>query len=228
MTAFEDLAPRRGAASAGRDPLPRAGHRRADRAAPGLLTNSLLWADVASALAKDFRVIAPDWRLSSHERPLRPGTDLPPLFRPPQLLVRIPGSAWLIANALRPRGAQPLPMTVGGLSKRPLEPRVVQALLRAAQSDRRIRRELAAVLRAISNRYTLNAAERFRELDKPVLIAWAPEDRPFPFRHAERMADAFPNARLERIEESHTFVSIDQPGRTADLIASFARGPVAA
>jgi pimeloyl-ACP methyl ester carboxylesterase len=60
-----------------------------------------------------------------------------------------------------------------------------------------------------------------------VLIAWATEDRVFPFRHAERMRDAFPNARLERIEDSYTFVSIDQPERTADLIASFARVPVA-
>jgi len=42
----------------------------------GLLTNSLLWADMACALAKDFRVIAPDWPLGSHERPLDPAADL--------------------------------------------------------------------------------------------------------------------------------------------------------
>jgi pimeloyl-ACP methyl ester carboxylesterase len=58
-----------------------------------------------------------------------------------------------------------------------------------------------------------------------VLIAWATDDRLFPFRDAQRMADAFPTARLERIEDSYTFVSIDQPERTADLIASFARVP---
>jgi pimeloyl-ACP methyl ester carboxylesterase len=135
---------------------------------------------------------------------------------------------WLIASALRPRRAQRLPMTFGRLSKRPLDPHVVRAFLRPARSDRRIRHELAGVLRAISNRYTLNAAERFGEFDKPVLIVWAAEDRLFPFRHAERMRQAFPNARLERIEDSYTFVSIDQPGRTAELIASFARVPVVA
>jgi pimeloyl-ACP methyl ester carboxylesterase len=253
----------------------------------GLLTNSLLWADVASALAKDFRVIAPDWPLGSHIRPLRQDTDLspaglagviadflaaleledvtlvgndtggalcqlvavdhperlarlvltpcdayenflPPIFRPLQVLARIPGAVWLIANALRPRRAQRLPMTFGWLSKRPLGPPLVQAFLRPAQRHRRIRHELAAILRTISNRFTLNAAVRFGEFDKPVLIAWAPEDRLFPFRHAERMADAFPHARLERIEDSYTFVPIDQPARTADLIASFARVPVAA
>ena len=61
-----------------------------------------------------------------------------------------------------------------------------------------------------------------------MLVAWATEDRLFPFRHAQRLADAFPNARLERIQDSYTFVSIDQPERTADLIASFGRVPVAA
>ena len=37
-----------------------------------------------------------------------------------------------------------------------------------------------------------------------------------------------PGARLERIEDSYTFVSIDQPERTAELIAAFAREPVPA
>jgi pimeloyl-ACP methyl ester carboxylesterase len=153
---------------------------------------------------------------------------LPPIFRPLQWLARVPGSMWLIANALRLRVAQRLPMTLGRLSKRRLDPPVVQAFLRPVQRDRGIRRELAAILRAISNRYTLTAAERFGEFDKPVLLAWATEDRLFPFRHAERMANAFPNARLKRIEDSYTFVSIDKPERTAELIASFARAPVTA
>jgi hypothetical protein len=42
------------------------------------------------------------------------------------------------------------------------------------------------------------------------------------------MAAAFPNARLETIEDSRTFVSIDQPRRTAELIAEFARQPAPA
>ena len=46
---------------------------------------------------------------------------------------------------------------------------------------------------------------------KPVLIAWATDDRLFPFGYAQQMADAFPNARMERIEDSDTFASVDQP-----------------
>ena len=44
----------------------------------------------------------------------------------------------------------------------------------------------------------------------------------------ERLARDFPNARLERIDDSYTFVSEDQPERLAKLIAEFAREPVAA
>ena len=74
------------------------------------------------------------------------------------------------------------------------------SFLRPVQSDARIRKELAAALRGVDKRYTLEAAERFRDFEKPVLIAWAPEDRFFKFRSAERLAGDFPNARLERIE----------------------------
>jgi pimeloyl-ACP methyl ester carboxylesterase len=248
----------------------------------GLLTNSLLWADVAPRLAAGFRVIVPDWPLGSHAVPLREGADfspsglarliadflaalelrdvmlvgndtggalcqlvaldhperigrlvltpcdayenfLPPMFRPLQLIAHVPGAVWLVAQSVRPRAAQRLPMTFGWLSKRPLEPAIARAFLRPVQTDARIRREVASLLRAISPRYTVAAAKRFGEFGKPVLIAWAPEDRVFPFRHAERMAAAFPDARLERIEDSYTFVPVDQPARTAELIAAFAR-----
>ena len=44
---------------------------------------------------------------------------------------------------------------------------------------------------------------------------------PTALRYAERLAQDFPNARLELVEDSYTFVSLDQPARTAELIASF-------
>jgi pimeloyl-ACP methyl ester carboxylesterase len=104
----------------------------------------------------------------------------------------------------------------------------MRSFLHPVQSDRRIRKEVAAVLRGVDKRYTLEAARQFSKFQKPVLIAWAPEDRFFKVRQAERLARDFPNARLERIEGSLTFVSIDQPQRTAELIGAFAREPVAA
>jgi pimeloyl-ACP methyl ester carboxylesterase len=249
----------------------------------GLLANGLLWAQVAPKLAREFRVIVPDWPLGAHTTPLRPVADrtppgfaaliagflealdledvalvgndtggalcqlvavdhpqrlgglvltpcdayenfLPPLFKPLQLLGRIPGAPRLVAHALRPRAVQRLPFALGWLSKRPLEPAVVDALLHPLRTDARIGREVAAILRGISSRYTLEAATRFGTFDKPVLVAWAADDRVFPLAHAERLAAAFPQGRLERIEDSYTFVPVDQPARTAELVGAFARG----
>ncbi len=147
---------------------------------------------------------------------------LPPMFRPLQVLARIPGAVLVIGQTLRPRAARRLPFAYGWLAKRPIPNDLSDAWMAPLLRDSRIRHEIATILKGISSRYTLDAAERFGEFTKPVLIAWASEDRFFKLRYAERMLRAFPDARLERIEDSLTFVSLDQPERTATLIAAFA------
>jgi pimeloyl-ACP methyl ester carboxylesterase len=84
------------------------------------------------------------------------------------------------------------------------------------------------VLRGIHPRHTIEAAERLRSSDRPTLIAWAEEDRFFKLSFAERLAATIPDARLEPIPDSYTFVSEDQPERLAELIASFSREPKSA
>lgn len=251
----------------------------------GFMVNSLLWRKVVPRLSGDFRVVAPDWPMGSHEVPLGGeltppafarivadflealdlrdvtlvGNDTgggmsqvvavnhperlgrlvltpsdafdnfpPPLFRPLKPLSRMPGGVRAMIASLRPRPAQRLPMTYGWVTKRPIENRILDAWLGPARRDAGIRRDIAALLQGLDPRHTLAAAERFGDFDKPVLIAWAPEDKLFPFEHGERLAQAFPHARLERIEDSRTFVSEDQPERTAQLIADFARERTAA
>jgi pimeloyl-ACP methyl ester carboxylesterase len=147
---------------------------------------------------------------------------LPPMFRPLQVLARIPGAVFVVGQTLRPRAARRLPFAYGWLAKRPIPDDLSDAWMAPLLRDSRIRSEIAAILKGISSRYTLEAAKRFGEFTKPVLIAWAPEDRFFKLRYAERMLGAFPDARLERIEDSLTFVSLDQPERTAALIGAFA------
>ena len=152
---------------------------------------------------------------------------LPPAFRPLQALARVPGSVFALVQAMRLPAARRLPLAYGWLMKRG-DDALTAAWLAPARSDARIRSDIGSILRGISSEYTLAAARRFGEFAKPVLIAWAPEDRFFKLRYAERLAGAFPNARLELIEDSYSFVPIDQPERTAALIAQFARQPLAA
>ncbi|HEY2398169.1 MAG TPA: alpha/beta hydrolase [Solirubrobacteraceae bacterium] len=149
---------------------------------------------------------------------------LPPAFRPLQWLARVPGSVFLISQTLRSRIVRRTPLAYGWIMKRP-DDALTDSWLAPARASKAIRREIASILTAISPRYTLEAAARFGEFTKPVLLAWAPEDRFFKLRYAERMAAAFPDARLELIEDSLTFVPLDQPKRTAELIAAFAREP---
>jgi pimeloyl-ACP methyl ester carboxylesterase len=147
---------------------------------------------------------------------------------------------WLLAPAKSPTGArlmlQPMrlpamrhsPMGFGWLVKHDLDAEVTDGWMRPALTDRGVRRDLAKVLRGIHPRYTLEAAEKLGDFRHPVLLVWAPEKDFFPWDHAQRLARTFPDARLERVDDSYTFVSEDQPERLAALISEFARKPVAA
>jgi len=75
---------------------------------------------------------------------------------------------------------------------------------------------------ALDNEVTLDAARRLPAFGKPVLLAWAPDDKLFPLELARRLAAALPDARLETIAESRAFSMIDQPDRLAGLVEEVA------
>jgi pimeloyl-ACP methyl ester carboxylesterase len=71
------------------------------------------------------------------------------------------------------------------------------------------------------SRYTQRAAEKLPDVRVPALLVWADGAPFFPNKHAYRLADLIPDARVELVEDSYAFVSEDQPDRTAELIGSF-------
>ncbi|MEA2125682.1 MAG: hypothetical protein QOI80_2464 [Solirubrobacteraceae bacterium] len=150
---------------------------------------------------------------------------LPKIFRPLQWASRVPGGLTAAVMPLKPVPAlRRLPFAFGRLIKRPAPHRawVDRCLDAFLKGDRGVRRDAARFTAAIDPAVTLGVAERLRAFTRPVLLAWAPEDRSFRLANAERLAAALPDARIERIEDSYTFVSLDQPARTAELIAAFA------
>jgi len=147
---------------------------------------------------------------------------LPPFFRPLQYAAKVPGLLTTLVQPMRVRALQRGPLGFGFLiSPQNIDPDVLDAWLEPYLSNGDVRRDTIKFLRSISNRYTLEAAERLRDFDRPTLIAWAPEDRFFKFKYAQRLAEEIPDARLVTIDDSRTFVSEDQPERLAEEIASF-------
>ena len=147
---------------------------------------------------------------------------LPPAFRYLQLVARVPGALTVLMQSMRPRAMRRMPIAFGWLTKRRLPDELLDRWVAPAMTDRAVRRDAAKLLRGISNRYTLEAAERLAGFDRPTLIAWAPEDRFFKVENARRLAATIPDCRLELIDDARTFVSLDQPSRLAELIRDFA------
>jgi pimeloyl-ACP methyl ester carboxylesterase len=98
---------------------------------------------------------------------------------------------------------------------------VVDSFLVPSREHREIRQDLRRFLRGIHRRLTLAAAERLPGFERPVLLAWASEDRVFPISLAERLAERLPNASIVPVADSLTFLPLDQPEVLADLLVEF-------
>jgi pimeloyl-ACP methyl ester carboxylesterase len=145
----------------------------------------------------------------------------PKAFHYLKWLTYVPGAIYLVAQSMRISPLRRTPIAFGWLSKTPVERAVMDGWVGPVMRIGGVRRDAAGALKSVSTKYTLEAAEKLRHFDQPALIAWAPDDRFFPFKHGERLAEIIPNARLERVEDSYTFVSEDQPERLAGLVDAF-------
>jgi pimeloyl-ACP methyl ester carboxylesterase len=143
----------------------------------------------------------------------------PGLFKAMPPIAGLPGGMTLLAA----------PFRIGALAraafrpftKEPLPAELIASWMEPGFRDPDVRRDVKKVTTGMNKRYTVEAASKLRSSDLPVLLTWAPGDRFFPLKYAERLADETPNARLVQIPDAKTFVSIDQPQRLADEIAAF-------
>jgi pimeloyl-ACP methyl ester carboxylesterase len=148
----------------------------------------------------------------------------PTLFKFFKPLEKITPAIPVLFAPLRLRAARRLPIAYGWVTKQAIEPREAEdSYVLPLLEDGRIREDLRRLIPGLDARYTLEAAERLRSFDKPVLLAWSAEDKLFPRSDAHRLAATFPNARLEWIEGARTFSAEDRPERVAELIAAFTK-----
>jgi pimeloyl-ACP methyl ester carboxylesterase len=143
---------------------------------------------------------------------------LPPIYRYLQALAHVPGAMWPLAQSMRLAFVRRLPIAFGWLTREPLDEQAYDSYLTPALKSAGVRRDSAKVLRAIRRRHTIGADTALASFQRPTLIAWALEDRVFPYRHAQRLAQILPNARLVPIGDSYTYIPEDQPLVLAEQI----------
>jgi pimeloyl-ACP methyl ester carboxylesterase len=144
----------------------------------------------------------------------------PGMFKTMPPLAKLPGGMAMIAA----------PFRIGAIaraafrpfSKKQLPPELIASWMEPGLHDPDVKRDVKKVTTGMNKRYTLEAAQKLQNSDLPILLTWAPGDRFFPIKYAERLASEIPNARIVQIPDSRTFVPIDQPQRLADEIAAFA------
>lgn len=145
---------------------------------------------------------------------------LPLPIRHLQLLGRTTPGLRLLAEALRWPVVYRMPVAFGLLTRRPVPQDIMASYTGPLRRHAGTRRDFVALVRAISRRYTLEAAEALPRFGKPALVVWARQGF-FPLAHGQRLAGLLPFAELAVIEDSGPFVGEDAPRELAGLIRDF-------
>jgi pimeloyl-ACP methyl ester carboxylesterase len=147
----------------------------------------------------------------------------PKLFRPMITAARLGALTPLLAG-LKFRPVRSLPPAYGWLTHQRPPHELIDGWIANYLADRDVRRETRRLIAFLGDDAIMRQiAAELADFTKPVLLVWAADDKFFPLQHPRRLAGILPNARLEQIEGSRTWVMRDQPEQTAGLIRRFAR-----
>lgn len=145
---------------------------------------------------------------------------LPAPIKHLQLFGRTPAGLRLLAESLRFRPVQRLPIAFGLLTRTAIPAEIMASYTAPLRKFPGVRQDFAALVRTISTSFTHEAAHGLRHFDQPTLLAWARQNF-LSLAHAERLAGLLPDAELAVIENSGPFVGEDAPHELARLIAEF-------
>lgn len=147
----------------------------------------------------------------------------PAPFRPLIAAARA-GMLTALLAVLKARRARSLPTAYGWLTHGDLPHDLIDCWVTAYFADHGVRRDLRRLTAALGDdEFMTQIAAELAAFTKPALLAWAADDKFFPLEHARQLAAILPDARVELIAGSRTWVMRDQPERTARLIAALAR-----
>lgn len=147
----------------------------------------------------------------------------PAPFRPLIAAARA-GMLTALLAVLKARRARSLPTAYGWLTHGDLPHDLIDCWVTAYFADHGVRRDLRRLTAALGDdEFMTQIAAELAAFTKPALLAWAADDKFFPLEHVRQLAAILPDARVELIAGSRTWVMRDQPERTARLIAALAR-----
>jgi pimeloyl-ACP methyl ester carboxylesterase len=219
----------------------------------GYLMGANLWDPVVQLLAGEFRCIGPELPFGAHPTPMRPGADLTTAGvgrlvadflaardlhqvilvgndsggAIAQVVAARVGALTPLLASLKFRPVRSLPSAYGWLSHGQPPHALIDGWIANYLADRGVRRDTRRLTAALDDdAFMGQIAAELVGFTQPALLAWAADDKFFPLEHARRLAGILPDARLELIDDSRTWVMRDQPQRTAHLIGRFARRAV--
>lgn len=143
----------------------------------------------------------------------------PGIFKAMPPLAKLPGGMLVLSAPFRVPAVARRAFAPFARTRIPDE--LVASWMRPATGDKAIMRDLQKVTAGMNKRHTLAAAQKLQTSNIPLRLLWAPGDKYFPIKYAERLAGEVPNSQLVQIPDAKTFVPLDQPQRVADEIAGF-------
>jgi pimeloyl-ACP methyl ester carboxylesterase len=137
-------------------------------------------------------------------------------------LLRGPVSIKVLFEQMRLRALRHSPLGYG-LLVHP-DPQLTTSWLEPGRKDVRIRRDLAALLRAVAKTDLVDVSTRLHRFTKPVTVVWGQQDRAFTPALGRRLAALFADSTLIEVPDAKTFVSLDNPSVVIDAVTSISTG----
>ncbi|MDP7628368.1 MAG: alpha/beta hydrolase [SAR202 cluster bacterium] len=119
------------------------------------------------------------------------------------------------------RSERRLPAAFGWATKRPIAPVISNTYVDPLTSVEGVQRDTLKVISGLASVDSEDLADKTKNYKAPVLIAWPPEDRLYPFQRALDLSRALPNANLISIEDSYTYIPEDQPEQLTSIMLEF-------
>ena len=136
--------------------------------------------------------------------------------------VKIPGFTYLLSRSFKIKSMLKSDIMMGLLSHSISKNEISELFLKSFIHNKNIRKNFTNNTKTWSPKYTIEAAQKLKKENFPVLILWGLDDKKlFPLELGRQLNNIFQNSELIQIPDSKTYVQEDQPEIMAEEIINF-------